>query len=158
MPLIRVGVLCLSIATMACFPSRFFPCQVVILDQPEIYTVLSRYRWSYFDTSCRPSTPKELLIRRESYSVYVLLRSDHPAKVYLGLRPLHSARFELSGPHLWMVGQGSAFRDVATHMSNTESLRDQLSFRVLERETGNVESFSFMTGVAQCTCKGYDGP
>src|SRR5438270_251669 len=97
MPLIRVGVLCLSIATTACFPSRFFPCQVVTLDQPEIYTVLSRYRWSYFDTSCRPSTPKELLIRRESYSVYVLLRGDHPAKVYLGLRPLHSARFELRG-------------------------------------------------------------
>jgi hypothetical protein len=129
------------------------------LDDSEPFRVVSRYGRSYFNTDCESAVPQEVLLSGSGYEVYLYLRANEPAQVFMGVRPHDSTRFVLSGHGFREVSSDSVFRDRATHTFRLPSLTDgKLTFQVFDRETGKTYPHSFNVGSVPCTCKTYDGP
>jgi hypothetical protein len=154
----RALVLEIGLATMACGQQRI-SCDVITLDRSDTYVVQSRYRNSWFDTECSIDAPRELLIKKDGYSIYVYLDASPKPQAYLGVRSPDSSSFELTGPHLTAVAPSDRFSDRATRQFRAESAQNgRLEFDVKNRNTGTIDSFSFILGKVPCTCKLYDGP
>ena len=129
------------------------------LDHNEAYEVLSRYGRSYFNTDCESAVPKEVLVKGEGYSVYILLDANDPALAFIGIRPHGSARFELRGEAFKKDSPESVFKDRATHNFRLPWLPSRrLEFQVIDRESGTTYSHSFKVSAVHCTCKSSDGP
>jgi|KBSMisStaDraftv2_1062788.scaffolds.fasta_scaffold112341_2 hypothetical protein len=160
--LMRMKRLCLCVASMlamvSCMPMPT-ACEVVTLDKIEQYKVLSRYGRSYFSTDCESPVPQEILIEGQGYSVYIYLQARIPAEAFIGVRPLRSDRFMLTGESLREDSPESAFRDRVTHFVRLNELPNRIvNFQVVDRETGKIHPHSFKAGSVTCTCKTYSGP
>ena len=153
-----------SAANSACIP-RSYPCDLFTLDHAEAYAVVSRYGRSFFSTDCPSRTPREMVIKRDGYSVYLFVHGSTPPQAWLGVRPFGSSRFDLRGaglrrshaepsrPTEFSVGEP------VSHVFRTEYSPDGLlAFQVLDRETNKTDTFAFSLGLDRCSCKGYDGP
>jgi len=154
------GVTAILVLTMtsSCMPMPT-ACEVMTLDKAEQYKVLSRYGRSYFRTDCESPVPQEILIEGQGYSVYIYLQARIPAEAFIGVRPLRSDRFMLTGESLREDSPESAFRDRVTHFVRLNELPNRImTFQVADRETGKTYSHSFKSGSVTCTCKTYSGP
>jgi len=136
-------------------------CKVVRLEIAGQARVLDSYggRFSYFSSHCVESTPKEVAVDGEPYSVHIYFMTSEDPHIFVGTVPHDPGRFDFKGSGLSRMTPQSAFRNRLTYATSLSHLSDGLfKFQILDRLTEKTVSYSYKASAISCTCVTYDGP